>query len=160
LITDHKPLTFIFNEQKDIPIVAATRLQRWALHLAAFRYEVEYRPGHLHANADALSRLPLPSTFGAESDEDYVPAPVVSAINRLETSAVTSEDIVDGTTNHSLLSKVMSYVCRGWPNSMPTAPTIEPFWKRRDELSVHYDLLFWGDRVVIPPAGHNYLLAE
>jgi len=33
LITDHKPLTTIFNPSKALPIVASVRIQRWAIFL-------------------------------------------------------------------------------------------------------------------------------
>ena len=34
-----------------------SRLTRWALCLQQYSFEVEHKPGKLHANADALSRL-------------------------------------------------------------------------------------------------------
>ena len=40
--------------------MAAARIQRRALTLAAYNYSIKYKPGPEHANADALSRLPLP----------------------------------------------------------------------------------------------------
>lgn len=40
LLTDHKPLHTIFGPKKGIPSVAAARLQRWALTLAAYRYDL------------------------------------------------------------------------------------------------------------------------
>ena len=55
LYTDHKPLLSIFHPQKGIPEVAASRLQRWAITLAAYNYEVHYKPSTQHGNADALS---------------------------------------------------------------------------------------------------------
>ena len=35
LVTDHKPLESLFNEKKATPPMAAARIQRWALTLAA-----------------------------------------------------------------------------------------------------------------------------
>ena len=58
LITDHKPLLAILGPQSAIPTLAALRMQRWALILMAYNYEIEYRQSADHANADALSRLP------------------------------------------------------------------------------------------------------
>ena len=60
LITDHKPLTTILGPKKGVPAVAAARLQRWAVQLGAYNYDIEFRPTGNHGNADALSRLPLP----------------------------------------------------------------------------------------------------
>ena len=61
LVTDHKPLCAILGPKKGIPTLAAARLQRWAILLSAYTYDIEYRPTELHGNADALSRLPLPT---------------------------------------------------------------------------------------------------
>ena len=39
--------------------MAAARLQRWAVQLGAYDYEIKFRPTQDHCNADGLSRLPL-----------------------------------------------------------------------------------------------------
>jgi len=59
LVTDHKPLVTLLGPKKAIPPLEAARLQRWAIILAAYMYDIEYRPMHQHANADGLSRLPV-----------------------------------------------------------------------------------------------------
>lgn len=64
---DHKPLERIFGPKTAIPSLAAMRLQRWAIILAAFNYSIKFVPSKQNAVADALSRLPLPSSTGAES---------------------------------------------------------------------------------------------
>ena len=65
LLTDHKPLLTIFNLRKGIPTVVASRLQRWAIILSAYTYDIQYKPTNEHGNADMLSRLPAgpDSTF-------------------------------------------------------------------------------------------------
>ena len=40
LQTDHKPLTTLFNESKEIPAQASERIQRWALTLSAYEYTI------------------------------------------------------------------------------------------------------------------------
>ena len=62
LVTDHKPLVTILGPRSHIPTLAAARLQRWALLLAAYQYEVEFKSTDQHGNADGLSRLPLPTS--------------------------------------------------------------------------------------------------
>lgn len=58
IVMDHKPLLGLLGENKGIPQLAAARMQRWSLIFAAY----EYKEGSKHGNADALSRLPLPTT--------------------------------------------------------------------------------------------------
>ncbi len=58
IITDHSALQWIldFNGSN-------RRLLRWSMELQAYRENmtIQYRPGRVHHNADALSRAPLPS---------------------------------------------------------------------------------------------------
>ena len=70
LCTDHKPLTTILGPKKGIPPIAAARLQRWALQLAAHNYTIKFRPTKAHANADALSCLPLKGIHSKETKTD------------------------------------------------------------------------------------------
>ena len=60
--SDHKPLSYLFHETKGIPQMASARIQRWALTLAAYTYNIKYKAGKALCNADALSRLPCPVT--------------------------------------------------------------------------------------------------
>ena len=62
LKSDRKPLTHIFGEIKAIPLMTSGRVQHWTLTLGAHNYHIEFKKGLQNANADALSRLPLPTT--------------------------------------------------------------------------------------------------
>ena len=57
LLMDHKPLTTISGPKTGLPMVAASRLQRWALVLSAYQYDVKIRATEEHGNVDGLSRL-------------------------------------------------------------------------------------------------------
>ncbi|XP_067947253.1 uncharacterized protein [Watersipora subatra] len=48
-----------FDQKKNIPVLTAQRLQRWALTLMAYQYDIGYKPAAQHGNADGLSRLPI-----------------------------------------------------------------------------------------------------
>ena len=59
IYSDYKPLMHIFNQSKVVPVMASTRLQRWALTLSSYHYSIMYRKGSHMCNANALSCLPL-----------------------------------------------------------------------------------------------------
>ena len=53
VITDHAALKWLTT----LGETGSGRLVRWALYLQAFDYQIRHRPGTLHANVDALSRI-------------------------------------------------------------------------------------------------------
>ena len=55
ILSDHKPLQHLFKETSATPSMASARIQRWSLILGAYDYEIAYKPGDKHANADVLS---------------------------------------------------------------------------------------------------------
>ena len=57
-VTDHKPLVTLFGPKKAIPPLTAARLQRLAIMLSAYMYDIEYKLTSQHAKADSLSHLP------------------------------------------------------------------------------------------------------
>ncbi|KAM3966345.1 uncharacterized protein ACR2FA_012653 [Aphomia sociella] len=59
LRSDHRALSYIFGKNKGIPQTAASRLQRYAVQLAAYNFDIEFVPSKKNEFADALSRLPL-----------------------------------------------------------------------------------------------------
>ena len=44
--------------KKGIPVMAASRLERWAIILAAYSNAIKYVPTEKHGNADCVSGLP------------------------------------------------------------------------------------------------------
>ena len=63
LVNDHNPLLAILGPKKGIPSLAPVRLQRWAVLLSAYHYEIYYKRTDEHANANSLvipTRTSLP----------------------------------------------------------------------------------------------------
>ena len=58
IMTDHKPLLGILAENKSIPIMAASRIQRWAIIMSAYDYNLTHKSGKENCNADCLSQFP------------------------------------------------------------------------------------------------------
>ena len=54
---DHKPLLGLLHPEKATPLMALSRMQRWALTLLAYEYELLYRQVNENSNVDELSRL-------------------------------------------------------------------------------------------------------
>ena len=156
LITDHKPLLGLLSECKSTSPQASARIRRWSLYLLQFEYRLTFRGTKAHANADALSRLPLPSF----PDIQQPPAEVVLLCQHLDDSPVTAKHIQDGTSKDALLSIVAQYVLQGWPNSVASQPALRPFFERKLELSVHQGCILWGSRVVIPEKYREHVLSQ
>ena len=152
MVTDHKPLMAILGPKKGIPSLAAAHLQRWAIRLSAYNYHIEFRPTAAHANADGLSRLPLPETEFLETSSETNTFPVF----RIKTLPITATDIQRETRQDSVLSKVVTYVQTGWPAAV--SPELKPFKSRETELGLEGGCLMWGSRVVIPTKLHAIVL--
>jgi hypothetical protein len=150
LVTDCKPLTTIFGAQTAIPTLAALRMQRWAMKLMAYNYDIEFRSTKQHCNVDALSRLPL---FTPDKEE------YIQSI-QLSDMPVHCKDIWQETRRDPLLSKVLHFTRCGWPSSKSLSLAFTPFYERRLELSIEQDCLLWGTRVVIPKKLRNQVLDE
>ena len=144
LITDHKPLTAIFGAKKGIPTLAAARLQRWALLLSAYNYEIQYKSTDTHSNADGLSRLPLP-TLGSDKGGEGIH---IFNVSQLQSLPVTCKNVRQATKNDPCLSKVLRYMRDGWPSHIPS--DLKPFYNRKDQISIESDCLLWGIRVIVP----------
>ena len=154
LITDHKPLQGLLGQNCAISPQADGRIQRWALKLANYHYTLEFRPTHKHANADALSWLPL-------SDKPAcvpVPAEMVLLTEMLQSAPITAAQIARWTRTDAVLSKVLRCIKEGWPEQVDEA--LKPYWQRRLELSVMDDCILWGNRVLIPKQGRPLILDE
>ena len=152
LLTDHQPLTTIFSPKKGIPSLAAARLQRWAILLAAYNYDICYKPTGKHCNADGLSRLPLPSKETLQTEEG------VSVFNmgQFQALPVTFQSIKTATRRDPILSKVISYVLKGWPKQ--PSEEVRPHFRRKEEYTIENGCLLWGTRVVIPKSLQELLL--
>ena len=152
IVSDHKPLQYLFNERKAIPQMASARVQRWALTLSCYDYNIIYKPGKQHNNADMLSRLPLAT---APTDVP-VPGDTVMLLETLQSSPVTAKLIKTWTNRDPILSKVRDLVKKGWIHS--DDPKLRPYQRRYMELSVQADCVLWGNRVIVPPAGQPRVL--
>ena len=146
LVTDHRPLTAILGPKTGVPSLAAARLQRWALALSTYSYSIEFRSTKAHANADGLSRLPLPLSPQEGPEQPAVES--VFAVSQMQALPMSVARLRRATRNDPLLSRVYRYVQRGWPDRIPES--LKPFHNRKTELSLEGGCVLWGIRVVVP----------
>ncbi|XP_037505909.1 uncharacterized protein K02A2.6-like [Rhipicephalus sanguineus] len=135
--------------------MAAARIQRWAITLGAYRYRLQHKPGRLLYNADALSRLPIPSQHASEL-EDFTP--VVLSLDQQDIAAVPTKQLQALTATDDLISQVCKYTRSGWPRGVKGDGELSEYYKKRYELSVENDLLYCGHRVVVPTAARKKFL--
>ena len=126
-------------------MVTASRLQRYALFLAGYDYQIEYKNITGHGNADGLSRLPFKTEERAKEVVDPVngfnmiqfePLPITVDNDRIETQ------------RHPVLSQVHEIVTKAWLSSH--VPVLDPFYACRNEITVHSGCWMWGIRVIVP----------
>jgi hypothetical protein len=144
LLTGHMPLTTIFNPEKSIPVTTAARLQRYAIFLSGFTYAIEYKSTKRHNNADALSRLPVQN----DTDTKTADADDVFHMSQIDDLPVTSAEIQWETRKDKVLASVLNQTMNGWENT--DKKTLNPYYNRRNEITVSHGCLMWGIRVIIP----------
>ncbi|XP_029947498.1 uncharacterized protein K02A2.6-like [Salarias fasciatus] len=154
LLTDHRPLTSIFGPHTGVPTLAASRMQRWALILSAHDYDIRYRQSGAHANADSLSRLPLP-------EQPRNGEQTIFYFEVVEGAPVTARQVRKETKGDPILSRVLDRVMRGDMSRVTGAPPeLQPYFLRGKELTVTAGCLLWGMRVIIPKKLRESVLRE
>jgi hypothetical protein len=155
LQTDHKPLLSIFGSKKGIPVHTANRLQRWALTLLGYDFKVEYVSTTQFGHADVLSRL---IDRHVKPDDEFVVASVhmEQDMDRVFDDAIIDlpvkfEDVLDATKKDKTLQTVLGFTKRQWPENPKSLSTeLQPFFSRRDGLSIIKGCLFYADRLIVP----------
>ena len=113
IYSDHKPLQHLFSEARPVQVLASARIQRWAQMLGAYDCVIAYKPGNHHANADSLSRLPLPETPAHIS----LPGETILLMDKLEEPPVTATQVKNWTDRDPVLSQVRQMLLKGWQDT-------------------------------------------
>ncbi|XP_036319830.1 uncharacterized protein K02A2.6-like [Rhagoletis pomonella] len=150
LWTDHKPLLSIFGSKKGIPAHTANRLQRWALILMRYDYELQYVNTKNFGCVDTLSRL-----MDKNEHEDMVIActqleqEILAELNdQIRKLPVTFSMVLKATSKCKQLEAVLKALKSGWPANVPY--DLLPYHRRKDSLSAVRGCLLFGERIIIP----------
>ena len=136
----------LMSSEKPVPPHASARIQRWNLTMSMYQYTLYFKTSMSNANADAFSRLPL------HTSEICTPEPQETVLLFETLSApLSSENIAEWTTKDPILSKVLFFTQSGWPGSVND--DLQPYFRRKLELSSYLGCLLWNNRVIVPAIG-------
>ncbi|KAJ3649934.1 hypothetical protein Zmor_021650 [Zophobas morio] len=149
VLTDHKPLLVILTTKEINKL--SNRLQRLRMRLLKFNYDVQYVPGKTFHVPDALSRAPLhegdrDGDSALKDQEIYINA----VLTELSSSSCSEEVVRKHQEEDQEMQLLKKFVVETWPGKPPTAVT--PYFKFRNELKIHNNLICYRDRLVIPRA--------
>ena len=120
-------------------------MQRWALLLSVYQYDIEFRSTSEHANGDGFSRLPI---LTANKGEGSATVASMFNLNQIDVLPLGAKQLKQATDSDPVLSKVLTFTQKGWPEE--TDSELRPYYRRRNELSVEEGCLPCGMRVVVP----------
>ena len=141
--TDHKPLLGLLHEHKNIPSMAASRIQRWAIILSAYNYELIFKSRRKHGDTDSMNHLSFqPDDCESLVLENYV------FITELCYSPTTSKDVAWYSARDPIIAKVMDYINNWWPAKIEEQCKL--YLRRTNKLCINLSCLKWGNRVVVP----------
>ncbi|XP_063535549.1 uncharacterized protein K02A2.6-like isoform X1 [Cydia strobilella] len=146
LRTDHKPLVSIFGPHTGIPTMTASRMQRWAIILSAYDYEIEYVNTKDNC-ADGLSRLPNANET-RNNLGDAIPEQTYLHFAQ-DALLLDYNKIKYYTMRDPVLARVLTFIREGWSDSCDF-DTLKPYFNRKSELYDELGCVMWGHRVVIP----------
>jgi transposase InsO family protein len=179
--TDHKALLWMLNWKKP----NTSQYCLWKAELEMYDMEVTYRPGNIHTNADALSRLP--NCHQCELKHEN---PVTRRYVKVFGSTSSGSGSVNNKSQHMILrvtSEVLpqlqwdishdpelGVICALMragkinqiekPHAIQTGSSkLKEFWKQKDDLRLRGDILYLVKdnlyRLVVPVASRKELLA-
>ncbi|XP_037041779.1 uncharacterized protein K02A2.6-like [Bradysia coprophila] len=154
LQTDHQPLLAIFGSKKGIPVHTSSRLQRWALTLMPYNFNIQFINTDKFGHADVLSRL-------IESQKSCDETMVIASVHVMEQEIerilvdairmlpVTAEMVQKCSQEDVVLSNVMKYLQTSWPTHIENEEE-KILYNRRESLAEINGCLLFNDRVIVP----------
>lgn len=141
--TDHKPLIGLFGKGRPVPHNANSRIQRWALLLSQYDYDLVHKAGKDNVVADALSRLPIRDDF-----ESVNPAEYVKLVESLNFEDISFHTVRKLTKRDPVLSQLSNCLKFGWTNEAKNL--LVDYASVKADLSLHNDVILYRNRVLMP----------
>ena len=144
--SDCKPIESIMKK----PLCSAPpRLQRLLLQLQQYDIEVTHVRGKNIPLGDALSRNYVSETF--PDLIEGLDAHVHTVIRSLPISDMKIKQLQDATRGDEQMQELIRVINSGWPDTRQNCPkSVMDYYNHRDELSCANDIVFKGQKLVIP----------
>lgn len=151
LLTDHKPLQFIFKPNSK----PCARVERWMLRLQPFNYKVRYIPGQNNI-ADALSRL-LPETSMSEEKNDFLNTEeyVKYVASEATPVALSTRDIEEASKTDRDMKEIRDSLKTGRWHELSN----KSYLPIRHELASIGYLILRGTRIILPESLRENVLS-
>lgn len=146
LITDNRAVKLIFNNTVAKP---PARIERWALRLTQFDYEVEHRPSEANV-ADYFSRHPVRTPIAQESAGELKTENYINLIvqNSLPFNISLSE-VIEATKRDHILQSLAKWLSEPSRRALPTE--LKTFEHSLNKISVTQNGLLLHDfRIILP----------
>ena len=152
--SDHKPLEIISTK----PLHRAPkRLQRMLVRMQTYDTKIIYRPGPEMYLADTLSRAYLKDC----DDETAKGMETVNMARHVPISQPLMEELAEAVRQDDTMTKLKEVIRSGWPERQHDVdPVLRPYFHVRDELSLDDNLVYRGERVVIPKSRRKVMMQK
>lgn len=154
VFTDHLPLVSI--AVKPLGKIVNNRLKRLKLKLIDYQLKVKYLPGRYMYIADFMSRC------GIKTNE---PKDVLmdDFVHTVEVHEITEDEprlklFQSKTKSDNILTSVSEYLHNCWPDPKVLEGEIKHFFNIRQDLQVNDDLIYYGERLVVPKSLRKFVL--
>ena len=157
--TDHDALKYVFHPARELPTMTLSRLTRWALILSCYSYTIGYKQVPV---ADACSRLVSSGEYkGGRADDccrlSTCLCDTQLTVHFLSQGAITKKKMLEESRKDPILAQVLEWTQSGWPRTC-SEKELQPYFRRRAEISVVSGLLVWGHRVICPTTLRNQMI--
>lgn len=141
-------------------MLAAGRLQRYALFLSGYSFDIKYVKSEENS-ADALSRLPINVKHNNTSSDEFAWLGTYLHCIKISSAPIDCDQVKVETQKDTVLKKVYGFVMYGWPNFLLGEDReLQSFYQKRNELTVEIGVVMWCYRVVIPKSLQESILKD
>ncbi|XP_065094201.1 uncharacterized protein K02A2.6-like [Ochlerotatus camptorhynchus] len=131
--------------------MSALRMQHYTTYLQSFDYEIWFRMSTDHANADAMSRIPL----GVADPQNEIEESDAVELSQIDTLPLTAAELGQATAGDQTVQKLIQGIKHG-----QLVEAKDRFGIEQNELSIQNGCLLRGIRVYVPTVLRKRVLDE